>query len=170
MQNVILVIVLFVAAMALIVAEIITPMFGALAVLSLGCVGWAVYLCFLISDLAGVLVLAGAMIFMPIYIILTVKLLPKTPLGRRLTLIRNASPPGEGTPEVSRLSELIGRQAAVQTALRPTGMILLDQQRLPARSETGIIEPGAIVEILRIEGSQLVVREIGQENPREAIS
>ena len=55
--TILLIVVLFLAAMALFLAEICTPMFGVLGVAGLACLAGMVYLCFTLSQVLGVVVL-----------------------------------------------------------------------------------------------------------------
>lgn len=85
--------------------------------------------------------------------------LPRTELGKRVLL--EAPTSEELTPfakETERLTKLIGRFGKTVTPLNPGGMILLDGERLHAISEGLIVEPGQAVEILEVRGTRLLVR------------
>ncbi|WP_088008018.1 NfeD family protein [Indiicoccus explosivorum] len=62
-----------------------------------------------------------------------------------------------------RRSDLIGQSAVTATALRPSGTVLLADERLDAVSESGFIAKGQKVKIVKTEGSWIVVRELEQE-------
>ncbi|HSI67215.1 MAG TPA: nodulation protein NfeD [Planococcus sp. (in: firmicutes)] len=59
--------------------------------------------------------------------------------------------------------ELIGQIAKTITALRPTGTIRLDEERIDAISEGRFIDSGKSVKIIKVEGSRIVVRELDKE-------
>ncbi|PWW26531.1 membrane-bound serine protease (ClpP class) [Cytobacillus oceanisediminis] len=59
----------------------------------------------------------------------------------------------------SRL-ELIGLEGYALTALRPSGTVVLKDERIDVVSEGGYIAKGANVKVVKAEGSRIVVREI----------
>lgn len=59
---------------------------------------------------------------------------------------------------INRL-ELIGRIGVTSTALRPSGAIELDEERIDVVSEGSYIDKGKSVIIVKVEGSRVVVRE-----------
>lgn len=160
-STLILIIILYLAAMVLILAEICTPTFGMLGVLAMGAIGWAVWLGYNeIDRLVGLGMLIASLIALPIYIITAVKILPKTRFGGRLFLRRKKAEPGEGTPEADELTRLVGRTAAADTVLRPSGTIRIDDKRIVAQAESGIIQQGSQVKILRAAGNRVIVRQV----------
>jgi len=158
--TLLLIIVLLLAAMALIVVEICTPFFGLLGVAAVGCVCWAVYLAYTINGVFGLVMTVAGVVGLPVYIVAAVKVLPKTPLGDRLHLGREKVPVGEGTPEAEDLSRLVGRKTTAETVLRPSGAIRIDGRRIVAQAESGMIEKGAEVKIIRAAGNRVIVRSI----------
>ena len=158
--DVILIVVLYLAAMALVVLEICTPFFGLISVLGLGCLTATVYLCFQLSQLTGIIATVATVMAFPLFVIWAVRTIPKTPLGRRLALKKELVAPGEGTPQADQLRQLVGREGVAETLLRPGGMILLDGQRLDAAAESELIEKGSRVRVLRVTVNSLVVRKV----------
>lgn len=55
--------------------------------------------------------------------------------------------------------ELIGKKGETITPLRPAGTITVDTERIDVVSEGSFIEAGKVVEIIKVEGSRIVVRE-----------
>ena len=157
--TLIVIVVLLLAAMALIVVEICTPFFGLLGLMAMAAAGWAVYLAYtihpLLSLLLGVLVMVG----LPVFTIIAIKVLPNTTLGKHLHLGKDKAEPGQGTPESQKLSDLVGRTTAAETVLRPSGTVRVDGQRIVAQAESGMIDKGATVEIIRAMGTHVVVRQ-----------
>ena len=98
-ETVLLILTLVIAAMLLIVVEICTPTFGVLGILAIVSMGWAVYLCYTLSTVAGMVATVAAIILMPAYTVVAVKILPKTAIGRIIGLHRKPVAAGEGTPE-----------------------------------------------------------------------
>ncbi|PSL41214.1 membrane-bound serine protease (ClpP class) [Planomicrobium soli] len=60
-------------------------------------------------------------------------------------------------------TELIGQTAVTMTALRPSGTIKLNDERIDAVSEGRFVDAGKSVKIIKVEGSRIVVRELDQE-------
>ncbi len=160
LNTVLLIVVLVLVALALIVAEICTPTFGLLAVAAVGAVAWAVYLCFTLDGVLGIIMTIVALIGLPIYAAFAVQIIPKTALGRRLALKRELARQGEGTPEADELTPLVGRETDADSTLRPSGVIRIDGKRVVAQAESGFIEKGSQVRIVRAAGTHVVVREV----------
>jgi membrane-bound serine protease (ClpP class) len=159
-ETLLLIAALIVAAMIMIVAEICTPTFGVLAVAAIAAVGWAVYLCYTLNAVAGLAATIAAVILMPAYTVVAVKTLPKTGLGRRMGLRREAVQAGEGTPEAEDLSRYIGRVTTAETLLRPSGFVRIDGNRIVAEAESGLIEKGRQVKVIRAGGTSVTVRKV----------
>jgi len=88
------------------------------------------------------------------------KTLPKTGLGRRMGLRREAVQAGEGTPEAEDLSRYIGRVTTAETLLRPSGFVRIDGNRIVAEAESGLIEKGRQVKVIRAGGTSVTVRKV----------
>ncbi len=158
--TIFLIAVLLACAMALIVVEICTPTFGVLAVTAVGCIGWAMYLVFGLSNVAGVITTIVVVILLPVYVVVAIKVMPKTLLGRLLYRNRKVVAPGEGTPEVDVLCGLVGRTTSAETVLRPSGTIRLDGNRIVAQAESGMIEQGEQVKVIKAAGTHVIVRKM----------
>ena len=156
-ETIALIVVLILAAMAMIVVEICTPMFGLLALLAVACVAWAVYLCYTINGVLGIAATVVVVLGVPAYAIAAVKIIPQTPLGRRLALKRDAAAPGEGTPEAGKLSQFVGRTTTAETILRPSGSAEFDGKLVEVVCDGDFIEAGAAVEVRRVDGNRIFV-------------
>ena len=60
----------------------------------------------------------------------------------------------------STLKEYIGKRGISLTPLRPAGTILIEGERVDVVTEGGYIDKGASVEVVKVEGNRVVVREI----------
>ncbi len=160
-STLILIIILYLAAMFLILVEICTPTFGMIGLLAVGAAGWAFWLGYTeINELVGVVMLIASLIVLPIYTIAAVKILPNTRLGSLLILKRRIAEPGEGTPEADELTRLIGRTAPADSTLRPSGTIRIDNKRIVAQAQSGMIEQGTQVKIISAAGNRVIVRKV----------
>jgi membrane-bound serine protease (ClpP class) len=155
--------VLLLGAMALIVAEICTPFIGLLGATAVGLAGLAVYLAWTVNAFFALVLGAACVVGLPIYTVLVVKRLPGSSLGRKLHLYRNEVPAGEGTPESASLVGLVGRKTTAETTLRPAGTIRVDGRRIVAQAESGMIEKGQEVTIIRAAGNRVIVRKSEQQ-------
>ena len=69
----------------------------------------------------------------------------------------------EGFCAASFDDNLIGKRATVSSDLKPSGFILVDNQRLQAISKSGYIDAGSIVNIIGGQGAYLFVRVLLEE-------
>jgi membrane-bound serine protease (ClpP class) len=146
------------AGAVLLMLEILTPTFGVLAMLAVVAFCVAVWACFLENMVLGFVVLIALMVAVPLYLIMLVKWLPKNPLSRGLFLQKAHEGEGEGVPDADSLQTLIGRNATTETPLRPAGMIRVNGRRLSALAEGDLIDAGQEVTIVRVNGSDVLVR------------
>ncbi|MGK7377809.1 NfeD family protein [Planococcus sp. 1R117A] len=88
--------------------------------------------------------------------------------GKRLHLFKriiltDATDTASGYVSAVNRPELVGQIAVTVTALRPSGTIKLDDERIDAVSDGRFVDLGKSVKIIKVEGSRIVVREIDQE-------
>jgi membrane-bound serine protease (ClpP class) len=57
------------------------------------------------------------------------------------------------------VEELVGRAAEVKVALKPKGMVFIDDERWTAVSESGPIEEGEQAVVTRVDGMVLYVKK-----------
>jgi len=158
--TVILIVGLILVALLLFAVEICTPTFGVLGLAGLGALGWAVYEAFGVNPIFGIAILICILIGVPLYLWVMVKWLPKTAVGRVLQLRIRKAEPGEGTPAAAEQESLVGRTAVTETPLRPSGAIRVGGRRVVATAETGFVEAGRKVRIIKATGMNVVVREV----------
>ena len=94
-----MVLILLAGACVVFLLEVCTPSFGLLALLGVGAEALAVYYGFGIGPWAGFFVLLGVVIGTPVYLYFMVKLLPNTPLGRKLFLKDAPDATGAAAPQ-----------------------------------------------------------------------
>jgi len=154
-----IIIALLVAGLVLLLLEILTPTFGILIALGAISLAAAVWLCFRISSALGLVMIVALVITVPVYLVALVKWLPMSPLGKKLFL-RKAPKPAVATPEAAEHEALVGRTGLAESLLRPTGAIRIEGHRVIATAETGIIQKGTKVKVIRAEGMNVVVRQV----------
>jgi membrane-bound serine protease (ClpP class) len=86
-----------------------------------------------------------------------IHVLPQTPLGRKMLLQHTQ----EGQRAQTKLAgDLVGKRGVAQTLLRPSGMAVIDGQRVDVVAESGVIEAASPVEVVAVNENRIVVRKI----------
>ena len=91
------------------------------------------------------------------------RFMPRTPFGRRLILDT-----GLGAAPENDLRWL-GKRGRTSSPLRPAGFADIEGARVDVVSEGELIEPGTPVEVTRVDGNRIVVRQITNTNEKEDI-
>ena len=105
---------------------------------------------------AGTWLLGAVLMATVMGLILWVKYFPKTPTGRRMMLSETSA---NLSPEQNYVA-LLGKRGVVRSALRPAGVAEIEGKRLDVLTEGGMIEPGANVEVIVVDGTKIVVRKV----------
>lgn len=74
-------------------------------------------------------------------------------------VLKDATTTEEGYVSNENRLDLIGKTGVTQTAMRPSGVILVDNERIDAVSEGSFINKDKQIVIIKVEGSRIVVRE-----------
>ncbi len=159
MEPLMIIFLLVVAAMVLAFLEILTPSFGLLAVGAIGTLIGAIWMSFVYASWLGYTMAFSAVVFGWAYMAFLVRMLPKTPLGKRLFLAKAPDATGDGTPQADMYDEMIGKTGTAVTLLRPAGMVEVDAKRLPAQAETGMIEKGTPIVVVAADSMNVIVRK-----------
>lgn len=152
--------VLFLVGVVLIFAEFLVPggmlgVLGGISVIASMALGWYT------MPEYGLIIFGGEFAGVVACIVLGLYLLSSTRLGGRLVL-ETTQEKSEGFSSPSQDAELVGKTATVQTALRPAGSIMLDNERIDAVSNGTFIDKGKTVEIVEVEGNRVVCEEVEQ--------
>jgi membrane-bound serine protease (ClpP class) len=143
----------------------VVPGFGIAGVISIACIGTAMFLALLgslptwadVARAAGVLATSLGIIGVAIYLV--VRNLPTSDRWRGIFL-RTASAATDGYVSGDLRDDLVGRVAVALTDLHPGGTVQLDGERLDVVTEGDYVGRGARVRVLRSEGYRLVVQPI----------
>lgn len=152
------VIIMFVIGLILLIAELFVPggilgvIGGALMVMSVIFAGESVTHMVLSIIIAMIIAVVGMVILMKFF-------------GKKLhvfnkLVLRDATTSEEGYVSNENRIELIGKVGQTLTALRPAGVVQVDDERLDVVSEGTFIDAHKQVTIVKVEGSRIVVREI----------
>ena len=82
-------------------------------------------------------------------------------LSRSKLVLNDTESNEEGYRSTEDLEVFLGKEGVTTTVLRPTGMAEFDGVRLNVVSEGEFIQSGTQVQIVRVEGSRILVRTIG---------
>jgi membrane-bound serine protease (ClpP class) len=85
-------------------------------------------------------------------------LIPKTKLGSSFILGTQESSQAGFKSSPEELEEFTGKTGVALTPLRPAGTIEIDGVRLDVLTQGEFIEKGKEVEVIKIEGSRIIVR------------
>ncbi len=162
MNALVWVFVLLVLGLSVMVLEVFLPSGGILGFLSLTAIVAAIATAFFEGGAtAGMVVLTVAAVGVPAVLALAFRWFPETPLGRRV--LPPPPDPTELVPDARgrrRLKELVGRRGRAASEMLPWGIVEIDGGTVDAMSESGPIEPGAVVEAVGVQGRALVVAAV----------
>ena len=158
--------VVLLAGILLIAAEVfVIPGFGVAGILGIGAIIFAIFRIFQGNTIE---VLGYTTVFGGVLLGLALWLLPNTRLGGIFTLTtrlsdsnspQSADDPGQAKL-TSDLSYLEGERGVAITDLRPAGTARFGLERTDVVTEGGYVGRGSDIEVLRVEGSRVTVREV----------
>ncbi len=102
----------------------------------------------------GTLILAGVLVGLLLGTWCWLKFFPDSRMARKFISQGSVGELGVEKPEL-----LHGTGTAL-TQLRPSGVALINGQRVDVVTEGGLIERGAAVRVVAVEGARIVVREV----------
>ncbi len=160
MDKAFYIIILFILAGGLIVLELFIPSQGILTILATASLIVGIVECFLVSLWLGFIVTLVTIAALPVFILAMVRIWPDTWIGKRVA-IRKAQKamPGGSIPDAGKLDTLLGQNGQTMTDLRPVGAVMFGEKRVDCVAETGQIDKGSEVTVIRVEGVRVVVRE-----------
>lgn len=160
MSDAVLIISLFVLTGVLIVLELFIPSQGILSIAAGASLIFGIVKCFLVNPWLGFIVTIVTVISLPIFIIAMVRIWPETWIGKRVA-IRKAqrAVPGASIPDAGKLDRLLGQNGQAITDLRPVGAVMFGDERVDCVAQTGQIDKGSEITVVRVEGVRVVVRK-----------
>lgn len=154
MNNETVLVILLVAGLLMIGAEIFIPgaVVGTLGVMSLVA---AVMVAFQISQTLGFYVGAGVVLLVGVTVVLWIKLFPRSSIGRKMTL----SEDGSAFKASDGHMDLLGKEGVAASELRPAGFATIDGKRYDVVTEGSLIAKGSPLKVVQIAGNRIVVRK-----------
>lgn len=154
-------------ALMLFLLELLVPSGGVIGIGALVAVILSVVAFFRVGEWWGVTSIGVYLVLIPAAISFALRILPHTPIGRRLIL---SDPDDNEREQASRQQReraareqaeaLVGATGVAMTDLRPVGSIQIEGTRIEALSESGVIPAGTGVRVVRVDGMQVKVRPI----------
>jgi membrane-bound ClpP family serine protease len=151
---------LFIAAAALLMVEVLLPAHGLIGAMGVVLALVGVGVVFYHNQWAGVGVAYGLAAATPFAVVLWLKIWPRTPLGKRLILAAPTSrrPLDDAQSEAAGTTSLIGQVGITTSELRPGGTCEVAGQRVACSAEHGLIPRDTAIRIIAVTDGHLVVR------------
>lgn len=151
---------LYFVAAALLIAEIFIPSGGLITVCSIGCLVGGVMIFFRHSQTAGWVGIVIAVVMIPSVLIIAYRWFPKTRFGKSVTLTPPERQRGDAIPDTAELKDMLGMVGTVLTPLRPVGTCDFSGQRVECVAESGYVDKGQKVKVVRVQETQLTIRVV----------
>lgn len=154
--------VIFIVGIILLALEIfVIPGFGITGIMGIISIFAALLLAFgwdnleLAINTVGISLIVASVVI----VFLTIYVLPKTTVFKKITLETSHSTENGFSSHKEPNEALVGKEGIVHTTLRPTGLAIIEDQRLDVMTEGDFIEKGEKVIVTRINGMQIIVKK-----------
>ncbi|MCK5544718.1 MAG: serine protease [Desulfobulbaceae bacterium] len=156
-KNLFLPIILQLAGILVIIAEIIIPSAGILSLMAMGLIGYSLYIVYTgFSSATAALFIAFDIIIIPVLVIIGLKLLARSPVTLRYKLSSD-----EGVVSQSpELADYVNAEGTAVTNLHPAGVAMIDGKRLDVVSRGDYIDKGSQLVVTEVTANQVIVRQI----------
>ena len=154
MREYLIPILLQLAGIAVVIAEIILPSAGLLAILALALFGYSLHLVFHdISATAGMILAAADLVMIPTLVLVGIKMLARSPVTLRTELSSKLGVSAQ-SPELDRY---LGQEGKALTDLRPAGMASIAEARVDVVTRGEYVDKGCELVVLAVTANQIVV-------------
>ena len=151
---------LYLASAALVIAEVFVPSGGVISICAFACLIGGLMIFFHRSTTAGWIGIIIAVIMIPSVLVVAYKMFPKTRFGKSVMLTPPKRQRGDAIPDTAELKDMLGAVGFVLTPLRPVGTCDFSGQRVECVAESGYIDKGKKIKVIRVQETQLTVRVI----------
>ncbi len=151
---------LFFLGLLLVAIEVFVPSLGLLSLMAGVSFIASITLAFQEGQEWGYGFLGGTVVLVPALIWLAFKLLPVTPIGKRMILSapdRKSAVRGEDV-SADPQHDLMDRNGIASTTLRPAGVVEIDGERVDVITEGEWVDAGTPVVVTEVEANRVVVR------------
>ncbi len=158
-QPYIVPVILHLVGIAVLLAEVMLPSGGLLAIISVGCLGYSLYMVFSsISVFAGMVFVLADMVILPVVMITGLKMLARSPFALKSEL---SSKSGYASYD-EKNAEYLGKEGEALTDLRPAGTARIDGKRVDVVTRGDYIEIGSAIKVSAVEGGRIIVRKVSE--------
>ena len=161
---------LFLAALVIFAIDLMIPSGGVLVGVTACFAFAAILVAFRHSTNTGIWMLIATLGAAPIMMWGFLEIWPRTPLGRRMTSA--PEPVGEFVWSDAAKSKdyhsLIGSEGIALVEMIPSGLVQIGEQTFEAFSESGPIDSGKPVRVVRLDVGRLVVTVVRTNKPKDA--
>ena len=156
MKDFFIPVVLQLAGVIIIIAEIFLPSGGLLSLMAAGLFGYSLFIVFHdISTMAGTYFVLADLFIIPVLVAVGLKILARSPATLRETLSSDSGVVSQ-SPE---LESFVGREGKSVTDLHPGGTAIINGKRLDVVSRGEYIEKDSNLIVVEVTGNQIIVRE-----------
>lgn len=154
MKSLILPLIFQFVGILVIIAEIVIPSGGLLALIAIGLIGYSLYFVFttMPQSIAMIFIFAD-LIIIPIAVYLGLKLLVKSPATLNTTLSK-ANGVVSQSPE---LEKYLGKGGESVTDLRPSGTAIIEGKKVDVVTRGEYLEKSSEIIVLSVTGNQIIV-------------
>jgi membrane-bound serine protease (ClpP class) len=155
-DNLFMPLILQIAGVIVIIAEIIIPSGGILSMIAAGLIGYSLYHVFTeISVFTGYLFVLADAVILPLLVFAGLKLIARSPVTLRRTLSSKEGVTSQ-SPDMERL---LGREGVAITDLRPSGKALIAGKKVDVASRGDYIQKGEHIAVVLVSGNQVIVEK-----------
>jgi membrane-bound serine protease (ClpP class) len=128
----------------------------------------AVVVGFMQGPVGGLVILIVVVVGFPVLAVVTFRVWPQTPIGRRILLgSRTSQDVLPDTAGRRNLKGLEGKVGVAKSQMLPSGAITIDGRTIDAFSEGMPIDVGQRIVVISVRGTRVVVRPADEEPPLE---
>ena len=155
------IVILLVAGVLLAFLETFIPSGGTLIVLAGAALMGAIVLGFGQNGTVGCIVLIAVLVCVPVFVVVGLKMLPRTFVGRKMMLEGPskdfAESRGKAGVSDEDYSYLVGKTGIVAGTLRPSGIAEIEGRRYSVAAQGERIDQGCEITVIRVEGNEIIV-------------
>jgi membrane-bound ClpP family serine protease len=141
------------------ILEIFVPSGGILAVLAIALLVTSIFFSFQVNVFFGCIYTLFVCLLVPVFLWVALRMWPQTWIGRQILLTPEDDPALVPNEELMSLKQLVGKYGMAKSKMLLGGLIEIEGKRYNAVSDAEPIESGEIVNVIRIEGTSIIVRK-----------
>ena len=147
--------ILIAIGLCVVVLELFVPSAGMLGVLAAILIIAGISLAFYADFKSGAVVLLVTVLILPALLAVMIKVWPSTPIGKRI-LLKNLRTE-DVLPENQFSPELVGQLGVARTKMLPSGIVVINGEKLDAVSDGLPINAGQPIKVIAVRGNHIYV-------------